>query len=130
MISFKGKTIASWIIQVVLALLFVAASIGKLTGNPAVIEMFQQWGFPARIHLLIGSLELAGAIGLLIPRLAGYAAWGLIGVMIGAATTHLVNGELLQVLRPVVFGVLLAAVVVLQRPWPLRPRVAHAASTS
>jgi uncharacterized membrane protein YphA (DoxX/SURF4 family) len=120
MSSSTGKTIASWVIQVGLALAFGAASMGKLTGNPAVVEMFQQWGFPAKFHLMIGALELAGAIGLLIPRVAGYAAWGLIGVMIGAATTHLVNGELLEFLRPVAFGVLLVVVVVLQRPWPLR----------
>ena len=38
---------------------------------------------------LVGILELAGAIGLLIPRLAAPAALGLLGVMIGAFFTQL-----------------------------------------
>ncbi|HEX2248433.1 MAG TPA: DoxX family protein, partial [Arthrobacter sp.] len=33
---------------------------------------------------VVGALELAGAIGLLIPRLAGLAGLGLVALMIGA----------------------------------------------
>jgi uncharacterized membrane protein YphA (DoxX/SURF4 family) len=114
----KGKTIASWVLQVVLAALFALAGLGKLTA-PAVVDQFSAWGFPDGFHLVIGVLELAGAIGLLIPRTVGYAAMGLFGLMIGAALTHLLNGEDLQVLRPLVFMVPLAVIVFLRRPWPL-----------
>jgi len=116
----KGKAITSWVLQVLLALLFVAASAGKLTSNAAVVEMFAGWGYPASFMLLIGALELLGAIGLLVPRTSGYAAMGLIGLMIGAAITHLANGEGLQVLRPILFAVPLAAIVLIRRPWPLK----------
>ena len=116
----KGKTIVSWVLQGILALLFVLASSGKLTGDPATLEMFEQWGFPAGFHLLIGALELLGAIGLLIPRTAGYAALGLIGVMIGAAMTNLVGGDGLEILRPIVFMIPLVVIVLLRRPWPLK----------
>ena len=116
----KGKTIASWTLQVLLALLFAAAASGKLTSNPQVIEMFEGWGFPTSFMLLIGVLELAGAIGLLVPRTAGLAALGLIGLMIGGAATHLTHGEGLQVLRPILFLVPLVAIVLLRRPWPLK----------
>ncbi len=118
----KYKSIVSWVLQVLLALLFVAASAGKLTSNPAVLEMFERWGFPDGFHLVIGALELLGGLGLLIPRTAGYAAGGLIGIMIGAALTHLLSGEGLQVLRPLLFMALLAVVVSLRRPWPLQTR--------
>jgi len=36
---------------------------------------------------MVGTLELAGGIDLLIPRLAGLAALGLTGVMVGATYT-------------------------------------------
>jgi hypothetical protein len=36
----------------------------------------------------VGAIELAGAIGLLIPRLSGLAAIWLAGIMVGAALTH------------------------------------------
>ena len=115
----KAKTITSWVLQVLLGLLFLVASLGKLGGGPEVVEMFRNWGFPDKFYLLIGVLELAGGIGLLIPRTAGYAAAGLFAVMIGAAGTHLVNGEGLDVLRPIVFMLPLAGIVFLRRPWPL-----------
>ncbi len=113
----RGKSIASWIVQVVIGAHFILASLGKITSAPAVVQMFEDWGFPDGFHLLIGALELAGGIGLLIPKTAGYAALGLVGIMIGAAGTHLVNG--VQVVRPLVFMVLLVVVVILRRPWPL-----------
>ena len=114
----KGKTITTWVLQGLLALLFLAASAGKVAGNPQVAEMFEVWGYPAWFLLAIGILELAGAVGLLIPRTAGLAALGLIAIMIGAAYTHLANGEGLQVLRPILFMLPLAAIVWIRRPWP------------
>ena len=115
----KGKTITSWILQGVLALLFAAAASGKLTSNPQVSEMFEGWGYPMAFMLLVGVLELAGAIGLLIPRTAGLAAMGLVGMMIGAAVTHLTHAEGMQVLRPLLFMAPLIAIVLIRRPWPL-----------
>jgi len=100
--------------------LFGMAGLGKVTGGAEVVEMFRNWGFPDGAHLVIGVIELAGAIGLVIPRTIGYAALGLIGVMIGAAMTHLLNGEGPAVLRPILFMIPLAAIVWLRCPWPLR----------
>jgi uncharacterized membrane protein YphA (DoxX/SURF4 family) len=114
----KGKTVTVWLLQILLALLFLAASAGKVMGNPQIAEMFKVWGYPGWFLLAIGILELAGAVGLLIPRTAGLAALALIGIMIGAAYTHLANGEALQVLRPILFMLPLAAIVWIRRPWP------------
>ena len=111
------KSVISWVIQILLAVFFLLTASGKLISRPQVIEMFRNWGFPDKFYLVIGALELLGALGLLIPRLAGYAASGLIVLMIGAALTHLINGEGLQVLRPLIFIVFLALVVYLRRPW-------------
>ncbi|MGH3908681.1 MAG: DoxX family protein [Pseudonocardiaceae bacterium] len=62
-----------------------------------------------RINNRTGALELAGAIGLLIPRLCGLAALGLAGVMVGAIVIHLsvlpsVTLALIPALLVVVFG--------------------------
>lgn len=113
----RVKSVISWVVQIVLATFYVLAASGKLMSRPQVIEMFRSWGFPDKFYLVVGALELFGAIGLLIQRIAGYAAAGLILLMIGAALTHLVNGEGLQVLRPLIFMVLLALIVYLRRPW-------------
>ncbi len=113
----RVKSVISWVIQILLAAFYVLTSSGKLMRRPQVIEMFRHWGFPDKFYLVIGVLELLGAIGLLIPWIAGYAASGLILLMIGAAATHLINGEGLQVLRPLIFIVFLALVVYMRRPW-------------
>jgi putative oxidoreductase len=55
-----------------------------------------------------GVVEAAGAIGLVVPRLAGLAATGLIGLMIGAILTQVLvlvpAFALLPAALPVVFA--------------------------
>jgi uncharacterized membrane protein YphA (DoxX/SURF4 family) len=116
----KGKSILSWVLQILLALLFLLAALGKVTRNPQWIERFHGYGYSATFCVLIGALEAAGALGLLIPRLSRYAATGLFGIMLGALYTHLTHQQANQVWRPLVFMLLLAVVVVIRRPQPLQ----------
>lgn len=116
----KTKRIASWGIQILLAALFAVAALGKLTRNPQWISRFRGYGYSAGFCLLIGAMEAAGALGLLIPRMAGYAATGLLGIMSGALYTHLMNHEAPQAWRPLIFMVLLAIVISCRRPWPIK----------
>jgi uncharacterized membrane protein YphA (DoxX/SURF4 family) len=109
----KARAIIGWVLTVLLALAFLAAAAGKLTG--AATQMFAHWGYPAWFATLIGILELAGAVGLLIPKTTRYAVLGLTVIMFGAAYTHLANHEGLQVLRPIIFLVVLWAVWLLRR---------------
>ncbi|WP_238157996.1 DoxX family protein [Kribbella voronezhensis] len=77
-----------WVAQVALAFFFVMAALPKLTADPAMVEQFGSIGAGQWFRYLVGSLELAGAIGLLIPRLCGLAASGLVGLMVGATITN------------------------------------------
>ncbi|TDC88791.1 DoxX family protein [Saccharopolyspora aridisoli] len=74
-----------WVLQVLLAAFFVFASVPKLLGDPMAVQMFDLIGFGQWFRYLTGSVELLGAIGLLVPRLCGLAALGLALVMVGAA---------------------------------------------
>jgi uncharacterized membrane protein YphA (DoxX/SURF4 family) len=56
---------------------FVFAAAPKLVGQHTAMAMFSQIGAGQWLRYLVGTAELAGAIGLLIPRLAGLAAAGL-----------------------------------------------------
>ncbi len=109
----KMSNVISWVLVVLLALGFSLASLGKLTG--AQTAMFEKWGYPAWFATFIGIAEVAGAIGLLIPKTTKYAILGLTVIMIGAAYTHLANGEGLAVLRPAIFTILLWALWFLRR---------------
>lgn len=98
----KRNTIA-WIFQVVMGVLYVIASAGKVTSQPEVITNFDLWGYPYGFYLIIGGLELIGGVLLFYPKTAGYAAVILMAVMIGAALTHIVHDEGLIVLKPLIY---------------------------
>lgn len=120
----KISTIISWMLAILLAFAYLAAAVGKLTG--AFTQAFVHWGYPAWFATLIGVLELAGAIGLLIPKTLHYAVLGLTVIMLGAVYTHLANHEGLQVLQPVIFLALLWVVWGLRRVARHRARAATA----
>lgn len=85
----RAATGTLWTIQGLLVATFFFVAGQKLFGYPSTVRAFDQIGLGTWFRYFTGSVELAGAIGLLIPRLAGPAALGLIGVMIGAIITNL-----------------------------------------
>ncbi len=112
----KGKIIASWIIQVLVAGLFLMMGSQKLMSEPELVANFARWGMPDKMYLVIGFFEVLGAVGLLIPRLAGLASVGLILIMIGALFTHLTHGEMGMAMIPLIVMILLGVVVYLRNP--------------
>jgi len=80
---------AGWTVQVLLGAFFIFVSVSKLTLNPDVVAGFSTLGAGTWFILFVGVCELAGGIGLMIPRLSGVAAIGLVGLMIGATITNL-----------------------------------------
>lgn len=85
----RALGVALWALQAVLAVQFAGAGILKLAGAHDMVVMFASIGLGQWLRYLVGTLEVAGAIGLLIPRLSGLAAMGLICLMVGATATNL-----------------------------------------
>lgn len=75
--------------QILLAAVFAVAAVPKLAGAHSATVMFSQIGAGQWLRYLVGTAELAGAIGLLIPRLAGLAAAGLAADMAGATVINI-----------------------------------------
>lgn len=111
--------IALWIIQVLLALLFLFAGGMKLV---LPIEVLTSMGPPNQVQLpglflkFIGVCEVLGALGLILPGIFRVKTWltplaaaGLVIIMIGAAAVSLKLG-VAAVVPPVVAGLLLAFV--------------------
>jgi putative oxidoreductase len=86
--SGKGRLITLWILSGLVALTFLAASGAKLAGAAVMVEMFNKVGLGQWFRYFTGLLEGAGAIGLLMPRYAFYAAVLLAVVMVGAIVAH------------------------------------------
>ncbi|GAB2955984.1 DoxX family protein [Streptomyces heilongjiangensis] len=76
-------------LQIVLALFFgVASALPKLIAHPSAAESFETLGWGSAGMYTIGALELAGAIGLVIPPLASVAGVSLSALMTGAFITQ------------------------------------------
>ncbi|MFF1276161.1 DoxX family protein [Streptomyces marokkonensis] len=72
-------------LQVLLALFYaVASALPKLIAHSSALEPFDEMGWGSTGMYVIGVLELAGAIGLLVPVLQSAAATGLAALMVGA----------------------------------------------
>ena len=121
--------IVLWIIQILLALLFLFAGVTKLV---LPIEVLTAMGSPNQVHLpglfirFIGVVETLGALGLILPGvfrrqqyLTPLAAAGLVVIMIGAVIVTAIGDGVVAAIGPFVFG-LLCAFVAYGR-WKLRP---------
>ncbi len=114
-------TIALWIINILLALAFLAAGGMKATRpRPALVSAGLAWveDFSLGAVKTIGVLEVLGAIGLVLPLATGIlpiltpiAATALAVTMIGAVVVHVRRRE--SALPAIVLGVLSIASAVL-----------------
>ena len=84
----QARNIIAWILQVLLAVLFIKSGFSKLSGLEGTMKMFGSMGMPGWFGGFIGAAELLGGIGLLIPRTVRLAALGLSIIMIGAVVMH------------------------------------------
>ena len=113
-----------WIIQVLLALLFLFGGVVKLI--LPVEEMAKQMALPGSFLRFLGVVEVLGGLGLILPGLFRIKTWltplaaaGLVIIMIGATVISLRIGPVGPALYPLVTG-LLAAFVAYGR-WRLVP---------
>ena len=112
----RALNVAAWVAGAMLFVLFtVLASPPKLLGDPQAVEGFAKEGFSDGFRLFIGASEFLGGIALLIPRLAFWSAAGLTIIMIGAAYTHVAQGDLGHIAPALVALALCVFVAVVRR---------------
>jgi uncharacterized membrane protein YphA (DoxX/SURF4 family) len=83
-----------WALSIVLAGVFLLTGVPKLLGLGTVgLQAAAMRGFPEWMRLVVGIVETAGAIGLLIPATASFAAIALAVIMVPATLTQYASGE-------------------------------------
>ncbi|MFO7724018.1 MAG: DoxX family protein [Oceanipulchritudo sp.] len=82
------KQIVSWVLQIMLAGLFLMAAVPKLTGDPMAAAMVAKLGLGGWAVYAIGLTELVAAVLLVIPRTVAYGALLGLGVLGGAILSH------------------------------------------
>jgi putative oxidoreductase len=112
----RPATVGLWTLQVLLGLVFVVGSgAPKLFGEAYAVQIFEDLGAGPWLRVVVGLLEIAGGIGLLVPRLAGLAAACLVALMVGATGAQLFVLSEGFWYTPVILGVLLGAVAWVRR---------------
>jgi putative oxidoreductase len=108
-------SVALWIVQILLAALFLFAGGMKLAGP--IDQTGAPVQFPNSFLVFIGVVEVLGAAGLILPAmlriapgLTPLAALGLVILMAGAVVTGLIMGALAASLIPLAVGLLAAFV--------------------
>jgi uncharacterized membrane protein YphA (DoxX/SURF4 family) len=93
------KNSVLWIVQGLLAAMFLLAGIPKLIMSPEQMTAPGPIQVPVLFVRFIGVCEILGAIGLILPGLTGIKPWltplgaaGLVIIMIGATVVNLVDG--------------------------------------
>ncbi|GAA1677278.1 hypothetical protein GCM10009830_25270 [Glycomyces endophyticus] len=106
----RGLHLTLWVLQALLAaFMIIASGAPKLFGAESAAEGFDIIGWGDWFMYAIGAAEVAGGVGLLVPRLSGLAATCLGLLMIGAA---IFNATILDfpVFTPLILLVLFALI--------------------
>ncbi len=113
----RARNLALWALQVLTAAAFLMAGSGKLTGDSRALSVFDAMGAEDWLRYVLGVLEILGAVGLLIPRLAGLSGLAFVALTAGAVIVHVAIG--MTIVLP---GVLLLFAAVIA--WGRRERTA------
>ena len=118
-----------WVLQVLLALAFLAHGLMLLFPPPSIAPLLIQ-SFPRWFWVFLGAAEVVAAIGLTLPgitriqpRLVSWAAAGVMVVMISATVFHLMRGEISSAITTIVLLVMATYVAYMRaRVLPIPPR--------
>jgi uncharacterized membrane protein YphA (DoxX/SURF4 family) len=113
----KTKNILLWVVTGLLVVRFIWSGTENLISEDAA-KQFEDFGYPGDLRYLVGGALIAGALGLLVPRIAWLAAAGLAVIMAGAVVSHLRDKkDQIVAIVPAVFLVLVVVVGWARRPW-------------
>ena len=106
-------TYVLWIVQILLSLTFLFAGSTKFIMTVEQMNSMSKIPLPGWFIHFIGTCEILGALGLILPWLLGIkpvltplAACGLVVIMIGAVTLTIAGGDILPALFPLIVGLL------------------------
>jgi hypothetical protein len=110
----KGAFWGGWTLSILPSLLLVFSAAMKLAKPPGLAEGFGHLGYPEKLAMGLGILELTCTAIYLIPRTAVLGAILLTGYLGGAISTHLRVGD--PIYTQVVLGVVIWGGIFLREP--------------
>ena len=99
---------------VIICVGFLGAGMLKLVELPALVAEFKYWGFPLWSMYLIGLVEILLSIGVFYLPTRIKSLIGLIILMFGAMTVHIIFGEYNYVLAPIMLSMLCGLIIYME----------------
>lgn len=112
------RLVIAWCLGIYLAKMFVPMGWVKFDADGFWTGAFERWGYPVWLRWLVGAIEVAGGILLLVPWVASYAALSVGVVMVGALVTRLGDARYVDVAW--ISSYLLALLWIAYEWWPYR----------
>ncbi|AWE07214.1 DoxX family protein [Lysinibacillus sp. 2017] len=111
-------TVLAMVLQGILALMFIMAGFGKVSGSKMHIEGFTKWGYPQWFRVVTGLIELIAAALLIVgfwnetAAIIGVAI--LVAVGIGGVITHIrIKDTMKDTALILVLGILALALLII-----------------
>ena len=111
----------TWLLSLVLAVVFVVVGLANLTLQPHMVQRFESYGYPVWFLALTGAFEIFGAALVLVPRTAYIGAGLLAAITCGAFISLMANGHTSGITAPISLF-LLALVVGSLHDWGRSPQ--------
>jgi uncharacterized membrane protein YphA (DoxX/SURF4 family) len=92
--------VLGWVILAITSLFFIMSGSQKLSGAEQMVILFRDLGYPVWFMFAVGTIEVIGAVLLLIPRTSLYSAAALSVLMAGAIISELQLGHATRVVLP------------------------------
>lgn len=102
------------ILKYILTIAFALAGGAKVFRAKPMVEQFKEFGLPNFAVVIVGALEVLGAVGLWLPVVADFAPIGLFLLMIGAIANHLKVKHAFKMYAPaLILGLITLAYIIL-----------------
>lgn len=111
----KSRNYITWALTLLLALAYAFFGYAKISGQAMMVQGFAEYGLPDWFRMTIGSMEIIGAVLLLIPATTGMAAFGLSIIMVGAFACHMMFPPAIAGIGPAVLFVILVYVILTRK---------------
>ena len=110
----KGKVIGFWICTALIVLSQGASGVMDLMGAEQLVTAITALGYPTYILKILGVAKIAGVIAIAIPGQPKLKEWAYAGFtfdFLGAAASHILNGDGIDLIAPplVVLAILLGS---------------------
>jgi uncharacterized membrane protein YphA (DoxX/SURF4 family) len=123
------RAFVAWVLSVLLALTFFSIGVEQLMGEPMMAGLFHLFGYPPWSMVLVGAVEIVGAVLVLVPRVAHIGALLFGCIMVGAIYSHLTHGQASMIAGPVVLLAMAIALGALRHWGRTRPHLGHVRAT-